>query len=62
MSKKKKEETKVISFRVTDSFIKKIDSYAKGKVDDAGRSLNINKAARRLVFEALTGVLRSNFK
>lgn len=53
MEKRKKEKTQIISFRVSDSLIKKINEFARERIDEAGRPLNTSKAARLLVFDAL---------
>lgn len=54
--------TEVISFRLSKAFLKKLKKYSKGKIDDYGRGLNENKAARKIVIEALLCVDAINIK
>ncbi len=53
VQKKPKEETKVISFRVSRELHEKLEKFAQSERDEAGLTLNPSTAARRLMLRAL---------
>lgn len=52
-AKKKKEITKVISFKVSNSIYAKLLKYGESQVDDTGVHLSPSMAARRLMLDSL---------
>ena len=51
--KKNQNLEKVISFRVSKKLSSELEKYGRENFDDFGRNLNVNKAARKIILEAL---------
>ena len=43
----------IISFRVSKKLSSELEKYGRENFDDFGRNLNVNKAARKIILEAL---------
>lgn len=52
-SKDKKLSENVISFKITDELLKKLEKVASGMLDEQGRKLSPAQAARKLVIQAI---------
>ena len=52
-SKDKKRSENVISFKITDELLKKLEKVASGMLDEQGRKLSPAQAARTLVIQAI---------
>ncbi len=50
---KKKEITRIVSFRVTEELYKRLETLSAKETDEAGLTLNPATMARRLMREAL---------
>lgn len=53
MQKKPKEDTKIISFRVSKMLYEVLEKYGRGEKDETGLPLNASTAARRLMLIGL---------
>lgn len=62
MKKKPKDETRVVSFRVSAELYDKLQAFGEDERDETGLPLNPHTAARRLMLRALQEVARKEKK